>query len=89
MPSGITTDKPPTLSPAIQEVLGILSNAEQLFLSDLQLLARRGRVSHVRDAAVSLAVITALRSSLGAPNPGAPTLAAKLLGESQFMIIDL
>jgi separase len=81
MPMGMSNDKPIAQSPATQDVLAVLANAEQLFLADLGLLARRGNVSHVREAAVSLAMITSLRTSMGASSPQAPLLAARLLGE--------
>jgi separase len=78
---GMINSSPLPLTAPAQEVVGILSNAEQLFWSDLQLLARRGTVSHVRAAAVSLAMIGALRSSFGNASPQAPLLAARLIGE--------
>jgi separase len=78
---GLSNDKSVVPSSATQDVLAVLSNAEHLFRADLELLARRGTVSHVREAAVSLVMITALRSSLGVPTSQAPLLAARLLGQ--------
>jgi separase len=86
MPVGVSHSKSIAQSPATQDVLGVLSNAEQLFRADLDLLARRGSVSHVREAAVSLAMITAVRSSLGMAAPQAPLLAARLLGKHQITL---
>ena len=71
-----------TTSSASQEILGTLTAAEKLFWSDLALMARRGRVSHVRDAAVSLGLIKAFQTSLGQSLSEGPTLTARLLGAS-------
>ena len=62
------------------EILSILANAEKLFWSELALVAKRGKVFHVRDAAISLALIRAFQASLGKTNKEGPTLTARLLG---------
>ncbi|KAI0075567.1 hypothetical protein K474DRAFT_1599575 [Panus rudis PR-1116 ss-1] len=69
-------------SPATQEILATLDAAEKLFWSDLQLVARRGTVSHVRDSVVSLALIRAFQTSLGKTGEEGPMLAASLLDSS-------
>jgi len=78
---GMSGDKLFSLSPSTQEILTILDNAEKLFWADLADVARRGNVSRVRDATISLAVIRALQSSLGRTGMAAPVLMASLLGE--------
>ena len=69
------------VSSSTQDILTILQNAERLFWSDLALLAKRGNVFHVRDAAVSLALIRAFQDTLGKTRSEASTIAACLLGE--------
>lgn len=69
-----------SISPGTQDILNILQNAEKLFWSDLTLVAKRGNVFHVRDTAVSLALIRAFQDTLGKARPEGPTLAACLLG---------
>ena len=78
---GMSGDKLFSLSPSTQEILTILDNAEKLFWADLAIVARRGKVSRVRDATVSLAMIRALQSSLGRATKMAPVLTAGLLSE--------
>ncbi|KAF7793317.1 hypothetical protein EIP86_004429 [Pleurotus ostreatoroseus] len=68
-----------SLSASRQDTLNVLANAEKLFWSDLASVARRGRVFHVRDAAVSLALIRAFQVSLGRNGTDGPILAAGLL----------
>lgn len=70
-----------SISPGTQEILTMLQNAEKLFWSDLTLVAKRGNVFHVRDAAVSLALIRAFQDTLGKARPNGSTLAASLLGK--------
>lgn len=69
------------MSTSGQEVVAILDNAEKLFWSDLGLMARRGNVFNVRDAAISLALIQALQTSLGGTSASGAVLATRLLGE--------
>ncbi|OBZ78082.1 hypothetical protein A0H81_02757 [Grifola frondosa] len=66
-------------SPASQEILGTLMAAEKLFWSDLSFIARRGHVSAVRDAAMSVALIRTLHTSLGRGDEETPILAAQIL----------
>jgi len=82
LPMGMSGDKLFSLSPSTQEILTILDNAENLFWADLTIVARRGNVSRVRDATVSLAMIRALQSSLGRVTKIAPVLTAGLLDAS-------
>lgn len=73
-----------SVTPGTQDILTILQNAERLFWSDLALIAKRGNVFHIRDAAVSLAIIRAFQDTLGRARPEGPILASSLLGESDI-----
>ena len=66
---GMSGDRHLSLPSATQDILSTLDNAERLFWADLTLITRRGSVSHVRDAAVSLALIWALQASLVLEEP--------------------
>lgn len=81
LPMGMSSDKIFSLSPSAQDILATLVGAERLFWADLTAIARRGKVSRMRDAAVSLAMIRALQSSLGKAGKAGPVLAASLLGK--------
>lgn len=80
LPMGMSGEKL-TTSPSSSEILTTLNTAERLFWADLALVSRRGTVSHVREAVVSLALIRAFQTSLGKPGKEGPTLAARLLGQ--------
>jgi hypothetical protein len=84
---GMSGDRLFSLSPSTQEILTTLDNAEKLFWSDLALVARRGRVSRVRDATVSLAMIKALQTSLGKARRAGPVLTASLLSKNYAKVI--
>lgn len=89
---GMSGDKLFSLSPSTQEILIALDNAENLFWADLALVARRGHVSRVRDATVSLAIIKALQSSLGKAGGTSPALSTCLLGTNhvcQSLVVEL
>jgi separase len=77
---GMTSGKAMSSIPGSQEISAVLNNAEQLFWSDLALIARRGQVPQVRKAAVSLALTRAFQSSLGKSWLEGPILAVRLLG---------
>lgn len=77
---GMSTDKALALSPPTLEILVTLDKAERLFVADLAAISRRGGVSQVREAAVSLALIGAFQTSLGKAGIKWPTLAAGLIG---------
>lgn len=76
---GMSTDKAPALSPSTHDILHTLDHAEQLFWLDFTLFSRRGDVSRVRDAVVSLALIRAFQTSLGKSGNQDPVLIAGLL----------
>ncbi|KAJ7632765.1 cysteine peptidase C50 [Roridomyces roridus] len=82
LPMGMSTDKAPALSPFTYDILRTLEQAEQLFWLDFTLFSRRGDVSRVRDAVVSLALIRALQTSLGKSGNQDPVLIAGLLDVS-------
>ena len=84
---GMSTDKVPSLSPSTHDILHTLDNAEQLFWLDFTLFSRRGDVSRVRDAAVSLALIRALQTSLGKSAKQDPVLVASLLDVSSAITL--
>ena len=65
----------------MREILNTLSAAERSLRSDLSLIAHRGNVSSVRDTAISLALISALQSSLGNGSVDVSHLVARLIGE--------
>lgn len=69
-----------SLSPTAQDILHTLGDAETLFWSDLALTSRKGAVSHVREATISLGMIQALQSTLGKMVLDGPLLAIFLLG---------
>lgn len=80
LPMGMTGDKLFSLSPSTEDILAALDSAEKLFWADLAAVARHGKVTRVRAATVSLAVIRALQSSLGRAAKVGPVLTASLLG---------
>ncbi|KAJ6525608.1 peptidase family C50-domain-containing protein [Mycena capillaripes] len=82
LPMGMSADKALTLSPSTHDILHTLDHAEQLFWLDFTLFSRRGDVSRVRDAVVSLALIRALQTSLGKSGNQDPVLVAGLLDVS-------
>jgi separase len=83
---GMSGDKDLSLVPATQDILSTLGDAEKLFWADLALTLRRGTVSHVREASVSLAMIRAFQSSLGKASTDGPLLAVRLLGTRAFFL---
>lgn len=89
LPMGMSGDKIFSLSPSAQDILATLASAERLFWADLAVIARRGEVSRMRDAAVSLAMIRALQSSLGKAGKAGPVLAASLLGKLFIVACEL
>ncbi|TFK48944.1 hypothetical protein OE88DRAFT_1737166 [Heliocybe sulcata] len=81
IPMGTLSGKRTTLSPAAQDVLSTLANSEKLFWSGLSIISRRGQVSHVRNAVLTLALVRAFQTSLGRAGSDA-VLAAGLLDHS-------
>lgn len=87
LPLGMAGQTSPSPSPSVLEILGLLQNAEKLFWSDLALIARRGHVFQVREAALSLVLIRTFQGSLGRTGVGSPVVASRLLG--MFEICDI
>lgn len=73
-------ERDPSLAPTAQDILHALGDAEKLFWADLALTSRKGAVSHVREATVSLGMIQALQSTLGKIISDGPLLAVFFLG---------
>ncbi|KDQ52064.1 hypothetical protein JAAARDRAFT_40451 [Jaapia argillacea MUCL 33604] len=87
LPMGLSADKIFSLSPASQDVLMSLGQAEKLFWANLAFTSRKGTVRSVRDAAVSLALIRALQTSLGNGSEESTTLAANILNNSSAITL--
>ncbi|KAI0313288.1 peptidase family C50-domain-containing protein [Amylostereum chailletii] len=81
LPMGISGEKTSATATS-QEIGRLLSEADSLFWSNLAAIARRGKVNDVRDAAVSLAYVRSLQTSLGRDNADGPVLVANLLDAS-------
>ena len=77
---GMSCDKPLPMLPSTQDLLKLLQHAEGLFWSDLNSMSKKGSVSHVREAAISLAIVRALQTSLGLVDDQGSALAGRLLG---------
>lgn len=77
---GISTHASIGHPPAIREILTTLENAERLFWQSLTAIMPHGEVLCARDSAMALALITALKTSLGASENNGPLLAAGLIG---------
>ena len=80
MPMGMSGDKPLSATPSTKEILMTLGDAEKLFWADLN--TGRGKVPGVRNAALSLALIKALQTSLGKSEKESTVTALNLLGKS-------
>ena len=81
LPMGMSSKLDLKLSHTTQDILVTLDAAEKLFWKNLSLIGRRGKVTDVREAVVSLALIQAFQTSLGKSSAGGPNLAIGLLGE--------
>ncbi|KAI0064205.1 hypothetical protein BV25DRAFT_1914431 [Artomyces pyxidatus] len=79
LPMGMTTDKSFTPSSSVHDILKTLLEAEKRFRSHLAASAHRGRVTVVREAASSLALIRSFQTSLGRQETEGPVLVANLL----------
>ncbi|KZT63999.1 hypothetical protein DAEQUDRAFT_815284 [Daedalea quercina L-15889] len=82
IPMGISSERVFGASGIMREILNTLSAAERSLRSDLGLIAHRGNVSSVRDTAISLALISALQSSLGNGSTDVSHLVARLIDMS-------
>lgn len=66
------------------DIVDALADAEKLLWSHLNLMAQKGSVVKVREAAISLALVQAFQTSLGNQRNGVPWVMASLLGMCQF-----
>lgn len=80
IPMGISSDRVLSANTVMRDILNTLSAAERSLRSDLSLIAHRGNVANVRDTAISLALISALQSSLGNGTTEISHLVARLIG---------
>ena len=78
---GMSIDKGSSVSAQVQEVVESLTDAESHFVSALECFGRQGSVVHVRQSALSLALMRAFQTSLGTYDKFNPVLASNLLGE--------
>lgn len=62
------------------DVVDALADAEKFFWEHLSITASNGNVIKIRDAAVSLALVGAFRTSLGDKRRNVPSMMASLLG---------
>ncbi|KAG7448865.1 uncharacterized protein BT62DRAFT_946578 [Guyanagaster necrorhizus] len=87
LPLGTTGADMPTLSGTSLEISRSLETAAQLFCDNLKLTAHNGDVSHVREAAIKLALIRAFQTSLGKSGTDGPLLVANLLDASSAITL--
>ena len=80
MPMGMSGDKPISATSSTKEILMTLGDAERLFWADLNISS--GKVPSVRNAALSLALIRALQTSLGKSEKESTVMALNLLGKN-------
>jgi hypothetical protein len=80
LPAGMTSSRPPSITPSVQEIISTLGEAESVFWGVLGPTNQRGKIPDVRTAAVSLALIQALQGPLGLADNESAILAANLLG---------
>ncbi|KAK0203498.1 cysteine peptidase C50 [Desarmillaria ectypa] len=87
LPLGTMGAGMPTLSGTSLEISRSLEAAARLFCDNLKLTAHNGDVSHVREAAIKLALIRAFQTSLGKSGTDGPLLVANLLDASSAITL--
>ncbi|KAK0220404.1 cysteine peptidase C50 [Armillaria fumosa] len=87
LPLGTMGADMPTLAGTPLEISRSLETAARLFGDNLRLTAHNGDVSHVREAAIKLALIRAFQTSLGKSGTDAPLLVANLLDASSAITL--
>ena len=70
---------------ATREVLAALGASEQYFWASLESNALRGEAPHLRDAALSLAIIRAYQTALGSKSKHGPEVTTALLGACHLL----
>jgi separase len=76
---GVLTEKN-VKAPSTQEIIRLLEEAESLFWSNLEIVARRGKVYQVRESSLYLAYIRALQASVGRDGVDVSQVVANILG---------
>ncbi|KAJ8693527.1 separin protein [Pleurotus ostreatus] len=76
----MSMSRPEGVTPSItHDIPGLLEKASQMYWSELDLISTQGEVPKVRNAAVSLAMIQALQTSLGKNGAAASNILVNLL----------
>ncbi|VDC05614.1 unnamed protein product [Peniophora sp. CBMAI 1063] len=84
LPMSVSSDKLATNS---QETARLLSVADGLFMQNLSAMVRRGQVASVREAAIYLAYVRALQTSVGRETEDVPLIIANLLDASAALTL--
>lgn len=71
------------------DILDALANTEKLLWSHLNLMAQKGSVVKIREAAILLALVGAFQTSLGNQRNKVPRVIASLLGTYQIFNVML
>ena len=71
------------------DILDALANTEKLLWSHLNLIAHKGSVVKIREAAILLALVGAFQTSLGNQRNKVPWVIASLLGTYQIFNVML
>ncbi|KAF8623833.1 hypothetical protein AX15_006159 [Amanita polypyramis BW_CC] len=87
LPMGMTSKRGHAISPTTHDLLNILDNAAKLFWANLSLIAASGSVPDVRNATISLALISAFQTSLGRPSKYGSSIATGLLDASSAVTL--
>lgn len=66
--------------PSSRDVIEALNGAEEIYSTGLSTFYERGSITHMRDSAVSLALVKAFQAALGATGKEGPAVAARFLG---------
>ena len=69
-----------TMRPSSRDVVEALNGAEEIYSTGLDTFYERGSITHMRDSAVSLALVKAFQAALGATGREGPAMAARFLG---------
>lgn len=77
---GMLCDGSPMRMPS-QEVIEALRNAEEIYSTGLSTFFERGSIMHMRECAISLALIKGFQTALGTAGKTGPAVAARFLGK--------
>lgn len=81
VPMGMSCSEGGVTSSLTHDIPSLLEKAAQTYWSELDLISSQGEVPKVRNAAVSLAMIQALQTSLGKSGAAASNILINLLGQ--------